>query len=123
MGREWEYVNVRDNITIKYDACSHCGRLPTEQDIVTQMKVVEDHLGGPCVICGKKSRVKEMCLFHSKDEDMDRWGGQVLMMEEFVELTGYHSGLSIRVRMHPACLMNAMPVANLNLLCEKIPQR
>jgi hypothetical protein len=109
MSYKYEHSIVVDGITVRYDKCSHCNALPTIADIRKQFEIVDKCHWEPCVVCGLKSKVLEVSVRHSKDGTMDRWGGDVLLNEQMIELTGYNGRHHIKITLHPKCAEKALP--------------
>lgn len=105
----YRFGRTVDGIVLKYDSCEHCGKLPTDQDIQDQMKIIRKEFGDPCAVCGKRARAKEAILIHHKQGGVDRWGGEVVVWEPVGELKGYIGGHYVEIPIHLNCAQTAFP--------------
>lgn len=115
MATTWEFETVMDGMTIRYNRCSHCAALPTEQQIKDLLAIVNRDIGYPCVICDRKAKISALILYHSKDEKMDRWSSQLSDTESLLDLSGYsgETGQHVSFKVHTACAAKALPGAGI----------
>jgi hypothetical protein len=108
MAPTYLFNRVVGGITVRYDRCDHCGKLPSDKDIQDQLALIGNNFS-PCVICGKKPEVMEATLRHFKQGKVDRWGGEVLATQILEELHYGNQGFWV----HHACAVKALPHAEL----------
>lgn len=110
---KYTHMKVIEGIKVHYDPCDHCGRLPTDKEILEQLALVERNSGPPCAVCGEKAKVMEIAIHHTKNEDIDRWGGGIVLIEPMEKLSGYWQSHVVEISIHPKCAAKALPGAKL----------
>lgn len=113
MGNGFEFNVQVGAILVRYSRCTHCGSVPTEKQIEEQISIVQREYGDPCVVCSKRAKVTEIFLRHSKETDVDRWGGEVLAMDRVDEICGTIGKDYYRLKVHERCAAKAMPFSRI----------
>lgn len=108
MEKNYEFEQVVNGIRFRWNKCDHCGDIPSYRNIWDQVERIEKEYGAACAVCGEKQKVTETLLYHHKQDGLDRWGGHVTLVEEFI-----HGRIEIEnVVFHKNCLKAALPYSS-----------
>lgn len=116
---QYQHTTLLEGVKISYDACDHCGALPTEQHIKAQLALIRGIWNSPCVVCHEYAKVVAIEIRHYKTRDADRWGGEVTLSDKMGKVSATFEGIQIDVSIHSKCMIQALPGARLqHRLCE-----
>lgn len=104
------YQVVKDAVVCTYEACDHCGALPTEDEMRAALdKAREYFVKQTCGVCGDAQILKEVELYHYKEGNQDRWAARSTILEPMFLLEDRTGLLTIQIPVHPNCVKQAMP--------------
>jgi len=116
---QYQHTTMLEGVKISYDACDHCGALPTEQDIKDQLALIRSIWNGPCIVCHEHAKVVAIAIRHYKNRHADRWGGEVTLSDNMGKISANFEGIQLDVSIHSKCMIKALPGARLqHRLCE-----
>src|SRR4051812_7215955 len=106
-----EYEVVKDGVLCRYDACSHCMRLPSEGELRAAVKAAKEGLTlGACGVCGGKRTLQEIELYHYQDVDQDRWCTRASLLSSMMTFEERFGAIPIQFSIHPECAAKAIPL-------------
>lgn len=100
---------VVEGITVEYSACEHCGRIPSEKELLGVVaRQREDKFLRGCDHCGKEILIERIQVLHSKTVNHDQWGSVATTLEPVVNVNIEGQDL----RMHLSCVKKTFPKAD-----------
>lgn len=100
---------VVEGITVEYSACEHCGRIPSENELLgAVIEQREDKCMRGCDHCGNELLIERIQVTHSKSVNHDKWGSVATTLEPVVNVSVEGQGF----RMHLSCVKKMFPKAD-----------
>lgn len=99
---------VVEGITVEYSACEHCGRTPSDKELLgVVVRQREDKCLRGCDHCGKEILIARIQVLHSKSVNHDQWGSVATTLEPVVNVDVEGR----QFRMHLSCVRKMLPKA------------